>query len=468
MTRLFHACPFCTIAPPHILRRLAEAGGPAEREAASRTLDMTRQLRTARMRAMALGAPAVPVEAALLGRRMSGARSTYDADHRTRLPGRLVRGEADGASGDPAVDEAHDYAGITRDFLRQVFRRRSLDGRGMALASTVHFDRDYDNAFWDGGQMVYGDGDGQVFQRFTLCLDVIAHEFAHGITQFTSNLVYFEQPGALNEHFSDVIGCLVKQWHLGQDAKDADWLIGAGLLVPGINGNALRSMSAPGTAYDDPLIGKDPQPAHMRDLYHGTEDQGGVHINSGIPNRVFWRVATEFGGQAWGTAGQVWWSAFTTMLNARASFADAARATIAAAGTIAGTRAASVVRAAWQEAGVRVPAGARVAAGSPAGAPARPAATTGRRAKAAEPAGGRAAKPAKRAAAKVAKPAKRAMGKVAKAAKRTMGKVAGPAKRTMGKPAQRAAGTVKTARLPTAAKRGAARGGKPAAPRPTR
>lgn len=305
---------------------------------------------------------AAPLSAALLGLG-SGARSTHDAQRGKTLPGRLARKESAAATGDAAVDEAHDGAGLTRDFLAAAFRRRSIDGRGMPLVSTVHFDRDYDNAFWDGRQMVYGDGDGQVFQRFTIALDVIGHELAHGVTQHTSNLLYFEQSGALNEHFSDVIGSLVKQWHRNQSAGQADWLIGEGLLAPTIHGRALRSMSAPGTAYDDPLIGKDPQPAHMRDYYFGPEDQGGVHINSGIPNRVFWRVAKTLGGPAWKVAGRIWWRAFTRMLMARATFADAARATIEAAGSVADAAAARTVRDAWAEAGVPVPRRPSVAAG---------------------------------------------------------------------------------------------------------
>jgi Zn-dependent metalloprotease len=423
-----HACPFCTIAPPHILRRIAEAGGPAQRDAAARTLAVTGELRGERLRATALGlaAPAI----ALAGQ-VSGARSTHDAGQGRKLPGRLARAEAGAATGDAAVDEAHDHAGTTRDFLKKVFRRRSIDGRGMALVSTVHFDRDYDNAFWNGVQMVYGDGDGQVFTRFTACLDVIGHELAHGVTQHTSNLIYFEQPGALNEHFSDVIGSLVKQWHLGQDAADADWLIGAGLLMPSIRGKALRSMKAPGTAYDDPLIGKDPQPAHMDDYYHGPEDQGGVHINSGIPNRVFWRVATEFGGKAWDRAGAIWWRAFTAMLTRRASFEDAARATVDAAEEIGGRAAAKTVRAAWQEAGVRVPAAARIAAPDPRRAKA-PAASSRRAA-----AGGRArpgtAKGApKRSGAKpIAPPAKARQKRRAPARAAAAGKT--PAQRTGGR-----------------------------------
>lgn len=353
--RLFCACTFCTIAPPHILRHIAEHGDEAERESAARTLDVTRELKRARLRAAAMGAP--PFAMSLLGGG-SGARTTHDAGHREQLPGTVVRREADGAVGDAATDEAHDGAGITRDFLQKVFRRRSIDGRGMPLVSSVHYGVNYDNAFWDGAQMVYGDGDGRVFQRFTVSLDVIGHELAHGVTQHTSNLIYFEQPGALNEHFSDVIGSLVKQWHLGQAADQADWLIGAGLLAPTIRGRALRSMSAPGTAYDDPLIGRDPQPAHMRDLYTGPEDEGGVHINSGIPNRVFWRVATGLGGPAWGLAGRIWWRAFTGMLRARADFAEAARATIESAGRLGGSAVARTVRAAWVEVGVAVPRGA--------------------------------------------------------------------------------------------------------------
>lgn len=353
--RLACACTFCTIAPPHVLRQIASRGDAEQRSSAERTLATTRTLRQARLQAVAVGAPPPAAAAMAAGARPAGARSTHDAGGTRDLPGNRFRAEGAGPVGDDAVDEAHDFAGLTRDFLSKVFRRRSIDGRGLALVSTVHFDKDYDNAFWDGAQMVYGDGDGKVFNRFTVALEVVGHELAHGVTQYTSNLIYFEQPGALNEHFSDVIGSLVKQWHLGQDAGQADWLIGAGLLAPGIHGSALRSMSAPGTAYDDPLIGRDPQPTHMRDYHFGPEDQGGVHINSGIPNRVFWRVATTLGGPAWKTAGRIWWDAFTGMLNARATFSDAARATIAAAGEVGGQDALRAVRAAWAEAGVTVP-----------------------------------------------------------------------------------------------------------------
>ena len=117
---------------------------------------------------------------------------------------------------------------------------------------------------------------------------MVAHELSHGVTETEAGLIYFEQSGALNESLSDVFGSLVKQYYLKQTADRADWLIGEGLLAAGINGKGLRSMSEPGTAYDDPLLGKDPQPAHMKDFIKTREDNGGVHLNSGIPNRAFY------------------------------------------------------------------------------------------------------------------------------------------------------------------------------------
>ena len=195
----------------------------------------------------------------------------------------------------------------------------------------MHFGTNYDNAFWDGTQMVFGDGDGVVFLPFTRSVDVIGHELAHGVTQYTSGLNYQGQSGALNESVSDVFGVLVKQRLLGQSADQADWLVGAELLAPGVNGVALRSMAAPGTAYDDPRLGKDPQPAHLRDYVDTTDDNGGVHINSGIPNKAFHVVATTLGGNAWEVAGQVWVDTITGDISADCDFATFARLTVAAA-----------------------------------------------------------------------------------------------------------------------------------------
>jgi Zn-dependent metalloprotease len=230
----------------------------------------------------------------------------------------------------------------------------SIDGRGMRLIATCHFSKNYDNAFWDGRQMVYGDGDGRVFQRFTRSADVVGHEMTHGVTQYTAGLVYQGQPGALNESVSDCFGSMVKQHALGQDVNAADWLIGAELLAPGVKGRALRDMQNPGTAYDDPNLGADPQPGHMRAYVHTWDDNGGVHINSGIPNRAFALAARAVGGKSWEGAGRAWWRALTTLGNPQADFAAFARATVRAAGEVFGQGSSQqqAVTAAWREVGV--------------------------------------------------------------------------------------------------------------------
>ena len=150
-----------------------------------------------------------------------------------------------------------------------------------------------------------------MFNRFTVAVDVIGHELTHGVTQFEAKLAYWDQSGALNESFSDIFRSLVKQKKLNQTADQADWLIGAGLFTSNVKGLAIRSMKEPGTAYDDPLLGKDPQPAHMRHYVNTTSDNGGVHINSGIPNRAFYLAALEIGGHAWERAGKIWYMTFT-------------------------------------------------------------------------------------------------------------------------------------------------------------
>src|SRR5204863_3629678 len=131
------------------------------------------------------------------------------------------------------------------------------------------------NAFWNGQQMVFGDGDGVIFNRFTRSIDVIGHELTHGVTGSEVNLAYLRQSGALNESVSDVFGSLVKQYVLKQTVSEADWLVGSGLLT--FPAQALRSMKAPGTAYDNNLLGKDPQPADMTHYVHTAQDSGGVH-----------------------------------------------------------------------------------------------------------------------------------------------------------------------------------------------
>ncbi|QCR43022.1 peptidase M4 family protein [Curtobacterium sp. SGAir0471] len=282
-------------------------------------------------------------------------RTIADARGTTTLPGEVVRREGDADSGDAAVDEAYAGLGATHAFWLDVFGRVSIDGAGLPLDATVHYGQDYDNAYWDGQRMVFGDGDDEVFRRFTIALDVIGHELAHGVTQYTADLTYQGQSGALNESVSDVFGSLVAQYAAGQTADQATWLIGEGLFTDAVHGVALRSMRAPGTAFDDPVLGKDPQPATMADYVETTEDSGGVHLNSGIPNHAFFLAATAIGGYAWQGAGAVWWDALTAPeTSADIDFVGFARVTVdaAAARFGQGSTAHTAVADAWRTVGV--------------------------------------------------------------------------------------------------------------------
>jgi Zn-dependent metalloprotease len=342
----------CRIVPPSLLRRIAERGSPAQRAAALGTLatDQTVRLGRATYQLLETGAHKTLLTAGEVNRQ----RTVYDAGGAETLPGRVVRGEDDGATRDVAVDEAFDGLGATFDFYREVLDRNSIDDEGLHLDATVHYGEKYDNAFWNGQQMVFGDGDGDLFNRFTISLDVIAHELTHGVTGDEAGLVYIGQPGALNESISDVFGSLVKQHARRQDAASADWLIGAGLFTAHVHGVALRSMKAPGTAYDDPVLGRDEQPSTMKDYVKTSADNGGVHINSGIPNRAFYLAATHFGGFAWEKAGRIWYDAVRDKrLRKTATFAQFARLTAQNADQHFGAAARSVVVAAWREVGVK-------------------------------------------------------------------------------------------------------------------
>jgi Zn-dependent metalloprotease len=268
-----------------------------------------------------------------------------------------VRREGAAPVADIGSNEAYDGLGATWDFFWDAYRRNSIDGEGLPLDGTVHYGENYDNAFWDGERMVFGDGDGQVFRRFTSSLSVIGHELTHGVTQFTANLDYQGQSGALNESISDVFGVLVDQHSQGQTAETASWLVGPELFTDEVQGDALRSMKAPGTAYDDDVLGKDPQPADMSGYVETRDDSGGVHLNSGIPNHAFYLAASSIGGKAWEGAGLVWYDAMTSgNLKPSSNFAEFAAVTEASATARFGAESteAHAVASAWKTVGVQV------------------------------------------------------------------------------------------------------------------
>ena len=343
---------FPCAVPPHILRALAERGPAKQRASALNTMSIDSTFRA--MRAAAVLHP--PAKGLAAGDAVKQ-RTVYTAGNATSLPGTVVRTEGTGPSGDKAIDEAYDGLGATYDLFWDVYTRNSIDDEGLALDATAHYGQAYDNAFWNGQQMVFGDGDGEIFNRFTISIDVIGHELTHGVTQDEAQLVYLNQSGALNESLSDVFGSLVKQYFRKEDAATADWLIGAGLFMPSVQGVALRSMKAPGTAYDDPVLGKDPQPAHMSQYVHTMADNGGVHINSGIPNKAFHLTAAAIGGFAWEKAGRIWYETLRdSKLRPMSGFLRFARLTVQNAAKLHGSGSAEegIVRDAWKQVGVNV------------------------------------------------------------------------------------------------------------------
>jgi Zn-dependent metalloprotease len=344
--------------PPYLLAHLASLEDPRlqyARHAARRVLESEHVFHSIRPgEPTSMRPPAVRTQVSPVADLSSPNRFVSDAEGSESLPGRLARSEGDPPHNDPSVNEAYDGLGHTHALYRSVYSRASIDGTEHPLEATVHYGDAYDNAFWDGSRMVFGDGDGQVFAGFTRSLSVIGHELTHGLIQYTANLVYSGQSGALNESVSDVFGALVEQHARDQGVTEASWLIGEGVFTDQVEGTALRSLKDPGTAYDDDVLGKDPQPAHMSDFVETDDDNGGVHVNSGIPNRAFYLAAAGIGGNAWDGAGRIWYDTVTTQIKAKTDFAGFADATIAVSNRLFGDNSteSDAVRSAWQAVGV--------------------------------------------------------------------------------------------------------------------
>ena len=226
----------------------------------------------------------------------------YDSKNTKNTQLNLVRKDGDSAVLDEDVNTVFDNGNIVKEYYQKILGWNSIDDNGLDLMSNVHYMVKNNNAFWDGEQMIFGDGDGTNFKNFARALDVTAHELTHGVVQYTANLEYRAQSGALNEHFADVFGSAIKQYYMKQNEKTANWLIGELCLTGRFNGKAIRSMKAP----NDATVALMPQPDHYSKMSKSPADNYGVHINSGIPNYAFYLTAMGIGTQ---NAAVLWFEA---------------------------------------------------------------------------------------------------------------------------------------------------------------
>lgn len=296
----------CSFIPPHIAKKVAES----DRSFAS-GIKVDTKLRAAREETTSVAGPI----------------RVYTASNKTAIPGKLV------TSKDDAADRISGHASFISELL----------GTEEFPDGVVHYGRNYANAFFNGSYLVFGEGDGEIFGDFTASLDIMAHEFGHALVSLGPGLIYSGESGALNEHLADVFGVSVQQY---ATKNQTDWRIGEEILVDGVN--AVRHMLNPGTAYDSDVLGRDPQPGHMDDYQKIRADNGGVHINSGIPNRAFALLCERTGEPSWGRPLAMWRRAMED-LTPRSTFLDLARATWRHSGGLN-----PAVREAWAEVGISI------------------------------------------------------------------------------------------------------------------
>ncbi len=281
-------------------------------------------------------------------------RRTYNANFTQTIPGTLILQETSGSTTDVSIQKAHDYAGVTYNYYSTIHGRDSYNGSGAIMNSTVHYGSNYNNAGWTGSEMIYGDGDGSQFGPFSRALDVVAHELSHAVTEYSADLVYQNESGALNEATSDILGVAAEAWSYGS-VSSLTWKMGEDCYTPGTAGDALRYMNDPEAAGDE-----DYYPTR----YTGTADYGGVHSNSGIANLAFYlmvnggthprgkttvnvpalngTVATSLNMGA-----KIWYRALTVYMNSSTNFQAARTATAQAATDLYGAAAADSVHKGW-------------------------------------------------------------------------------------------------------------------------
>jgi Zn-dependent metalloprotease len=295
----------CSIIPKDVIDRLAgdKQLSAQLRKALSSTSLVSDEVRKSRVQSgafitmvQALGAQFVELAA-------SPTVTVFDCKHTLIQPGRPVAAPEN--SMDATAKRAFDETTRVAEFYKRIFNRNSIDNAGMTMMSSIHYGTNFNNAMWNGTQMLYGDGDGQLFIDFTNGNDVIGHELTHGVTQHTLQLEYNDDAGGLNESLSDCFGSMFRQWEANQDVASADWLIGSGIVGPIAKGRGLTSLRNMANPADTHCLA--PQPNHYSQLHPGMDP----HYTSGPPNLAFYVACKAAGGKSWEKIGQVWYSALT-------------------------------------------------------------------------------------------------------------------------------------------------------------
>ncbi len=304
-----HGCACrCFIIPHDVLERFAKDKklSTEERKTFADTLQFEkewRKVRNAHSKLARLAKKILPSGLSAAAAAAPPVITVFNCAHGNTLPGTPLANP--GSSSDATAKRAFVETSAVADFYQQLFGRNSVDNAGKTLLSSIHYSVDYNNAFWNGSQMTYGDGDGNIFIDFTKANDVIAHELTHGVTQYSAGLSYTNQAGGLNESISDVFGSMFRQWRANQAVTQADWLIGKDIMGPGAIARGftcLRDMAKPAAKHC-----LSPQPTKFSQYHNGMDP----HYSSGIPNLAFYKAAVAIGGKSWEKAGQIWYQALT-------------------------------------------------------------------------------------------------------------------------------------------------------------
>jgi Zn-dependent metalloprotease len=295
----------CCIVPKDVLERFAgdKKLGSELRKAAADSARISDALREMRVQAGALTAAAHAAGAHLVELAATPKVTVYDCKTSQTLPGTPVPKPK--TAKDATAKRTFVETTAVAAFYKKVFGRNSIDNAGMTMMSSIHFGKAYNNAMWNGSQMVYGDGDGKLFVDFTRGNDVIGHELTHGVTQHSLQLGYSGDAGGLNESLSDCFGSMFRQWQAGQDVAQADWLIGADIVGPVAKGKGFKCLRNMANPADKSALA--PQPTRYSQITPGMDP----HYTSGPPNLAFCTACKTLGGKSWEKIGSIWYGALT-------------------------------------------------------------------------------------------------------------------------------------------------------------